>query len=62
MTIHVGSDATAVHATLPSGWIESDPSPPSVPKSLLSYSTSTPRAFWLTLNGFSAIVTVAERG
>ena len=58
ITSHDGSDDTAVHETCPSGWIEIESSPPSVPNSFVSYSTSTPRAFCVTLNVLRAIVTV----
>ena len=36
--------------------------PPSVPNSFVSYSTSTPRAFCVTLNGLLAIVTIPSFG
>ena len=69
MTIHVGSDATAVHSTSESAVTAttfSVMSPvvlPSVSKTRVSsYTTVTPRPFWLTRNSWSAIMTVPLLG
>ena len=64
MTIHVGSDDTAVHSTLPpSGVTVNEPLAVFDPKQRLSpHVTATPRPFCETPNVLPAIVTVPLRG
>ena len=68
MTIHVGSDATAVQETSLAVFTLMTLSPlservlPSVPKIVSLYDTSTPRPLWLTAKSWSAMRMTPLRG